>query len=89
MCGAKMEPMDSKTARDELKRVQNECLKVLTRMTCNSPSDFLRLEAGLEPLETRIEKTKRIFWGRYIRMEEEDRQLTTKIVKQRLKTRIG
>ena len=45
----------------------------------------------MEPLEARIEKTNRILWERYIRMEEKDprRQLTTKVVKQRLKTRVG
>ena len=63
----------------------------MTRMAYDSPSDFLRLEAGVEPLEARIEKTNRILWERYIRMEEKDprRQLTTKVVKQRLKTRVG
>ena len=84
-------PWISKTARDKLESVQNECLKVMTRMAYDSPSDFLRLEAGVEPLEARIEKTNRILWERYIRMEEKDprRQLTTKVVKQRLKTRVG
>ena len=84
-------PWISKTARGKLESVQNECLKVMTRMTYDSPSDFLRLEAGVESLEARIEKTNRLLWERYIRMEEKDprRQLTTKVVKQRLKTRVG
>ena len=84
-------PWIGKTARQKLETIQNECLRIMTRMARDSPADFLRLEAGVEPLETRINKICQILWEKYTRLEEEDprRKLTVKSVKQRLSTRYG
>ena len=84
-------PWISKTSRVRLESVQNECLKVMTRMAYDTPSDFLRLEAGVEPLKVRIEKNCKILWERYIRLDDNDprKKLTCKETKQRLKSRIG
>ena len=84
-------PWLGETARRRLETIQNECLRVMTRMARDSPIDFLRLETGIEPLETRIDKTCQILWEKYIRLEKEDprRKLTEKTVKQRLKSRFG
>ena len=63
----------------------------MTRMARDSPIDFLRLEAGVEPLATRIGKNCQILWEKYIRLEESDprRKLAEREVKQKLKTRFG
>ena len=84
-------PWISKSAKLILERVQNQCLKTMTRMASTTPVDFLRLQAGVEPLETRIEKNSMIQWEKYIRLEETDarRRLMEMEVKQRLKGRIG
>ena len=84
-------PWIAKTSREKLERVQNESLRIMTRMAADTHVDFLRLEAGIEPLETRIEKTSMTMWERYIRLDDSDarKRMTCKIVKQRLKTRLG
>ena len=84
-------PWLGKTARLKLETVQNECLRIMTRMARDSPIDFLRLEAGVEPLATRIGKNCQILWEKYIRLEESDprRKLAEREVKQKLKTRFG
>ena len=84
-------PWIGKAARGRLESIQNECLRIMTRMARDSPVDFLRLEAGVEPLETRIEKNCQILWEKYIRLKEEDqrRKLTEKEITQRLKSRYG
>ena len=60
-------------------------------MARDSPVDFLRLEAGVEPLEERITKNSQILFEKFIRLKEEDprRLLAEKEVNQRLKTRYG
>jgi len=47
-------PWISKTSRRKLETVQNESIRIMARLAKTCPSDFLRLEAGLEPLEDRM-----------------------------------
>ena len=53
--------------------------------------DFLRLEAGLEPLRLRMEKNNEVMYERYMRLEPNDprRVLASRNVVLRLKSRIG
>ena len=53
-------PWIGKAAKRRLESIQNECLRTMTRMARDSPEDFLRLEAGVEPLEERIMKNCQI-----------------------------
>ena len=84
-------PWICQTTKDRLEAVQNECLRVMTRMAKRSPTDFMRLETGIEPLHVRLEKNDEVMWERYKRFEEEDprRKLAEKRVKKRLDTRLG
>ena len=84
-------PWISKTSRRKLETVQNESIRIMARLAKTCPSDFLRLEAGLEPLEDRMKKNCMITWEKYMRLPAEDsrRKLQEKQVKQRLKTRNG
>ena len=77
--------------RDTLEKVQNECLRIMTRMAKTTPIDFLRLQAGVEPLEARIEKSCLIQREKYMRLKETDarRKLMEAEVKTRLLTRKG
>jgi len=49
-------PWISETARKWLERVQNESLRIMSRLAKTCPEDFLRLETGTEPLKQRMEK---------------------------------
>ena len=84
-------PWISRTARETLERVQNECLRVMTRMAKTTPIDFLRLQAGLEPLEERIDKSCVIMREKLMRLSETDarQKLMEEEVKIRLKTKLG
>ena len=55
-------PWISKTSRRKLETVQNESIRIMARLAKTCPSDFLRLEAGLEPLEDRMKKNCMITW---------------------------
>ena len=57
----------------------------MTRMTKDTPVDFLRLQAGVEPITDRLEKNCKIMRERYARLEETDsrRRLAEKNVIQR------
>ena len=84
-------PWLSDTSKERLEAIQNESLRIMTRMARDSPCDFLRLQTGVEPLMHRMEKNSRIMRERYMRLDTEDgrRMLTEMKVKQRLKTRVG
>ena len=84
-------PWISKTSRNKLEQIQNECLRSMTRMAKTTPLEFLRLQAGSEPLEARIEKNCMIQWERFARLEQDDsrRVLAEKEVKTRVKTKAG
>ena len=79
------------TAKIKLESIQNESLRIMTRMARDTPADFLRLQAGIEPIVVRLEKNSRIMREKYMRLEEGDnrRKLVEKKVKRRLKTRFG
>ena len=49
-------PWISETARKRLERVQNESLRIMSRLAKTCPEDFLRLETGTEPLKQCLEK---------------------------------
>ena len=84
-------PWVSDTAKAKLETIQNESLRIMTRMARDSPCDFLRLQTGIEPLQHRMEKNSMIMRERYMRLEKEDgrRLLAEKEVKTRLLTRAG
>ena len=84
-------PWISTTAKKDLERVQNTSLKIMTRMAHSTPINFLQLQAGVEPFQTRMEKNNQILYERYMRLRPEDprRILAMKDVKERLKSRIG
>ena len=84
-------PWISKTARTRLEAVQNESLRIMTRLAKTCPKDFLRLETGTEPLKVRMEKNSSIMWEKYVRLpaEDERKKMLEKKVNQRLKTRHG
>jgi ribonuclease HI len=84
-------PWISKTARKRLERIQNESLRIMSRLAKTCPKDFLRLETGTEPLKQRLEKNSRILWEKYARLPIEDkrRQMMETEVKPRLKSRHG
>ena len=84
-------PWITQTAKLHLERIQNESLRIMTRMSKDTPVDFLRLQAGVEPITDRLEKNCKIMRERYARLEETDsrRRLAEKKVKRRLTTRKG
>ena len=84
-------PWISESAKQMIERIQNESLRIMTRMTRDTPCDFLRLQTGVEPLENRMLKNARIMRERYERLGETDARkvLANKEVKIRLTTRKG
>ena len=74
-----------------IERIQNDSLRIMTRMAKDTPCDFLCLQAGIEPLENRMMKNSRILREKYERLEQSDarRMLANKEVKIRLTTRKG
>ena len=84
-------PWISKTAKQALERVQNEALRIMTRMAKDTPEEFLRLQTGIEPITGRLEKNSMILREKHMRLEPEDsrRLLAEKEVKSRLKSKIG
>ena len=84
-------PWISKTARRRIEAVQNESLRIMTRMSKTTPKDFLRCQAGIEPLEERMKKNSKILFEKYSRLEESDprRQLKERDTVPKLTTRHG
>ena len=84
-------PWISKTARKKLERVQNEALRIMTRMTKDTPEEFLQLQAGIEPLNSRMRKNNLVLREKYMRLQPGDtrKELAEKSVKRRIKTRVG
>ena len=84
-------PWIGKRRRKRLEAVQNESLRIMTRMSKTTPLDFLRCETNIEPLEERMKKNSMITYEKYSRLEESDarRRLMEKEVTHGLKTRHG
>ena len=62
----------SETNRKKLQKVLNQALRAITHMTATCPIDYLHLEAGIEPLESRLAKNDDITRERYARLPPED-----------------
>lgn len=84
-------PMLGVKKREKLETIQNEALRSMVGAARRCPADFLRLEAGIEPLEARMKKNNVITWERYRRLGEEDsrRKLIETEDRTRLTTRHG
>ena len=84
-------PWISKTAKKRLERVQNESLRIMTRLCKTCPKDFLSLETGIELLKVRMGKNNKIIWEKYARLNQNDsrRKLVDKEGAPRLKSRQG
>ena len=84
-------PWISETAKKDLERVQNESLRIMTRMAKDTPVEFLRFQTGMEPIMTRLDKNSRILREKYMRLDHTDsrRKLAEKQVRRRIKSRIG
>ena len=84
-------PWISDTAKKELERVQNDSLRIMTRMAKDTPIEFLQLQTGMEPVNSRLEKNSLILREKYMRLQPDDsrRVLSERTVKQRIKTRVG
>ena len=84
-------PWLSATSKRQIEAVQNDSLRIMSRMSKTTPIDFLRCETGIEPLELRMTKNNMITFERYRRLEKDDnrRRMMEKEVKCRLTTRKG
>jgi len=84
-------PWISETAKKELERVQNDSLRIMTRMSKDTPIEFLQLQTGMEPVNARLEKNCTILREKYMRLQPDDsrRLLSEHTVKRRIKSRIG
>jgi ribonuclease HI len=84
-------PWRSANQIQELERVQNDALRAITGMAKRCPTDFLRLQAGVEPLADRLKKNDEILWDKYARLPDTDARkgLASDAVKTRLTTRLG
>ena len=84
-------PWLSKTTRNKMEVIQNEALRIMTRMARDTPCDFLRLQTGVEPLIQRLEKNNCVMRERFMRLGDEDARkiLAEKEVTQRLKSKTG
>ena len=84
-------PWISESSKKALERVQNESLRIMSRMAKDTPCDFLRLQTGVEKLESRLEKNSKVIRERYERLKETDsrRMIANRVVKTRLTTRKG
>ena len=60
--------------KNKIESIQNECLRVMTRMAVGSPIDFRRVEANIEPLTDRIQKNCIILWEKYTRLNDSDQR---------------
>ena len=86
----------SVTNRKKLQIIHNQSLRAITNMCKTCPTDFLHLEAGIEPLNDRLEQMDDILWDKYCRLPPHDprRKLQEKVFptwtgSKALKTRIG
>ena len=84
-------PWISNTNTLKLERIQREALRGMTGLAKTCQSDFLHLEAGVEPLPARFEKMDEILYDKYLRLPPDDArfQLTQRSIPPRLKTRHG
>ena len=62
----------SETNRKKLQKILNQALRSITNMTLTCPIDFLHLEAGIEPIASRLAKNDDITRERYARLPPED-----------------
>ena len=74
-----------------LQRVQNDALRAVVGAAATTPTDFLHLEADIEPLKERPEKKDKLVREKYMRLpKEDDRRMMMEEEKGvRLKTRQG
>ena len=74
-----------------LQRVQNDALRAVVGAAATTPTDFLYLEADIEPLKERLEKKDKLVREKYMRLpKEDDRRMMMEEEKGvRLKTRQG
>ena len=84
-------PWISDTAKRDLERVQNDSLRIMTRMAKDTPIEFLQLQTGMEPINVRMEKNCAILREKYIRLQPDDsrRILSERTVRRRIKSRVG
>ena len=84
-------PWVAKNTQDKIEVIQNEALCIMTRMTRDTPCDFLRLQTGFEPLCQRLEKNSFILREKFMRLDENDgrRKMTERVVQKRLKSKVG
>ena len=60
----------------------------MTRMTKDTPEEFLQLQAGIEPLNSRMRKNNLVLREKYMRLQPGDTRKEL-AVKRRIKTRVG
>ena len=65
-------PWISNTNTLKLERIQREALRGMTGLAKICQSDFLHLEAGVEPLPARFEKMDEILYNKYLRLPPDD-----------------
>ena len=62
----------SKTNRAKLQLILNQALRTITNMCATCPTDYLHLEASIEPMASRLEKNDDLVRERYARLPPED-----------------
>ena len=65
-------PWISDSNMNRLQRIQNQALRSITRLAKTCQTDFLHLEAGIEPLRDRFEKIDDIIYNKYARHPPSD-----------------
>ena len=81
----------SKSMQEALQRVQNDALRSIVGAAATTPTDFLHLEANVEPLSLYLDKADQLLREKYKRLPEGDprKELLNKKAQIRLKTRLG
>ena len=76
--------------KKSLQRIQNDALRAVVGLTATCPTDYLHLEAGVEPLKLRLQKSI-LLRKRYRSLKSCDarRRLLEKKTNVRLTTRLG
>ena len=84
-------PWISESKLLSLQRAQNDALRAVVGLTATCPTDFLHLEAGVEPVRLRLEKRSLLLREKYKRQKPSDprRQMLEEEKTVRLKTRLG
>ena len=84
-------PWISETNMKALQRTQNDALRTIMGSAATCPTDFLHLDANIEPIRERLIKNDQLLRQRYMRLPRQDprRKLAEKKGNIRLKTRLG